>query len=78
MKHEIATEWKVPSGYVDICDKSTMTFYEIEFSVSPKFRSRKIEQYKLPGFEIIIIDCSKMPDDIDEIRKYMEQFIVLD
>jgi len=78
MKHEIATEWKVPKGYVDVCDKSTMTFYEIEFSVSPKFRSRKIEQYRVPGFEIIIIDCSKMPSDIVEIRKFLEEFIIPD
>jgi len=78
MKHEIATEWKVPNGYVDICDKSTMTFYGIEFSVSLKFRSRKIEQYNVPGFEIIIIDCSKMPNDIDEIRKFLEEFVIPD
>ena len=78
LKHEVATEWKVPNGYVDICDKTTMTFYEIEFSVSPKFRSRKIEQYKVPGFELIIVDCSKMPDDIDGIRRFLEGFIIPD
>ena len=27
LKHEVATEWKVPNGYVDICDKTTRTLY---------------------------------------------------
>ena len=44
LKHDVATEWKVPNGYVDICDKTTHIFYEIEFQASPKFRSRKINQ----------------------------------
>jgi hypothetical protein len=78
MKHDVATEWKVPNGYVDICDKTTRTFYEIELSVSPQFRSRKIKQYKMPGFEVIIVDCSEMPDDIGEIRKFLGQFIIPD
>ena len=78
MKHEVATEWRVPNGYVDIVDKTTRTFYEIEFSVSPKFRSRKYEQYRTSGYEIIIVDCSKLPSDIDEMHKYLERFIVPD
>ncbi len=28
LKHDVATEWKVPNGYVDICDKTTRTLYE--------------------------------------------------
>jgi len=72
MKHEVATEWKVPNGYIDICDKSTNILYEIEFQPSLKFRSRKRRQYKIAGYEIKIIDCSKLPSDIDEIRKCFE------
>ena len=78
MKHEVSSEWKVPNGYVDLCDKTTRTLYEIEFSVSPKYRNRKIEQYRQPGFEIIIVDCSKLPADVDKIHSYLEQFIVPD
>ncbi len=78
MKHDVATEWKVPNGYVDICDKTTNTLYEIEFHSSKKLRSRKLNKYRITGYEIIIIDCSKMPLNINEIRKYLEQFIVLD
>ena len=78
MKHDVSSEWKVPNGYVDLCDKTTRTLYEIEFHVSKKYRNRKIEQYRMPGYEIIIVDCSKLPADADEIRSYLEQFIVPD
>ena len=78
LKHDVATEWKVPNGYVDICDKTTRTLYEIEFHSSGKFRSRKVNKYQITGYEMIIVDCSKMPLDIYKIRKYLEQFIVLD
>jgi len=78
LKHDIATEWRVSNGYVDICDKTAHVFYEIEFQASPKIRTQKIWKYKITGYEIIILDCSKMPSDIYEIQKYLEQFIVLD
>jgi len=32
----------------------------------------------VPGFELIIVDCSKMPDDIVEIRKFLSDFIIPD
>ena len=76
--HDVASEWSVPSGYVDLCDKTTRTLYEIEFSVSPQYRNRKIEQYRMSGFEIIVIDCSKLPTDIESIREYLEQYVVPD
>lgn len=45
---------------------------------SPKFRSRKEQQYRVPGTEIIIVDCSKMPLHIDDLKDYLERFIVPD
>ncbi len=78
LKHDAATEWKVPNGYVDICDKTTRTLYEIEFQRSPKFRFRKIKQYKISGYDIIIVNCYKMPEDIGEICEYLEKFIIPD
>jgi hypothetical protein len=78
MKNDVATEWKVPNGYVDICDKTTRTIYEIEFHSSKKFRSRKLKKYQITGYELIIIDCSKMTSDINEVRKYLEKSIVVD
>ena len=73
LKHEVATEWKVPNGYVDICDKTTQTLYEIELR-----KSKKGMKYNLVGYELIIVDCSKMPLDFNEIRKYLIQFIIPD
>ncbi len=78
LKHDVATEWKVPNGYIDICDKTTRTLYEIEFQPSKKSRSRKLKQYKISGYEIIIIDCSKMPLDIVRILNYLKLFIISD
>ena len=78
MKHEVASEWKLPNGYADLCDKTTRTLYEIELHCSPKYRSRKLAQYRVPGYEIIIVDCSKMPEDIEGMRKYLETFILPD
>jgi len=64
-------------GYVDIVDMTTMTMYEIEFATSANVRNRKIEQYRQPGFEIIIVDCSKLPNDIDAMMEYIERYVVL-
>jgi hypothetical protein len=72
MKHDVSSKWKVPNGYVDLCDNITRTFYEIEFHVSKEYRNRKIEQYRMLGYEIIIVDCCNLPMDVDEIRAYLE------
>ena len=78
LKHNMATEWRLRNGYVDIFNRTANTIYEIELQSSSKFRSRKLERYKITGYEIVIVGCSKMPSDIDEIRRYLEQFIVSD
>ena len=78
MKHNVATEWRVPNGYIDIVDKTTWTFYEIENSHSPKRRNRKKELYQLTGFDVIIVDCSKLPSKLEEMSEYIQQFIVVD
>jgi hypothetical protein len=78
LKHNVATEWKVPNGYVDICDKTTRTLYEIELQKSPKFRSRKLKQYKISGYETIIVDCSKLPSNLYVIKNYLEKIIKID
>jgi hypothetical protein len=78
IKHDVATEWRVPNGYIDICDKTTHTLYEIELYMSPKYRSRKFEQYDISGYDVIIVDCLKMPDDIDGICKFLSDFVLPD
>ena len=78
MGHEVATEWRVANGYVDICDKTTRTLYELEVNTTIKTKLRKREQYKVSGYDIILIDCSKMELELAGIQKYLERFIVPD
>ena len=78
LKHDVATEWKVPIGYVDICDKTTRTIYEIEFQRSQKRRTQKSKQYKITGYELIIINCSKLPNDIIGIANFLKKYIYND
>ena len=78
MKHKVFSEFRVTNGYVDIVDQTTMTFYEIERSVSRKVRERKYELYRTTGYEIIVIDCSKMPDDLESLKDYIGSFVVPD
>lgn len=75
LEHDIRTEWRVPNGYVDIVDLTTQTIYEIELSAGKGYRDRKIDLYDMPGFEVIVLDCHNLPSSIDEIAKYLEQFI---
>ena len=78
MRHELETEWRVGNGIVDILDRTTMTFYEIEFSNSPKRRNRKIAQYRTPGCEVIVVDCSKLPKELYPMKRYLDQYVVPD
>ena len=78
LKHDVSSEWRTPRGYVDLCDKTTQTFYEIEFHPSPKFRSRKIDLYRVTGYEVIVIDCSRIPPDIEGMKMYLEEYIIPD
>jgi hypothetical protein len=78
MKHEVATEWLIGDGYVDICDKTTRTLYEIEFQISAKHFVEKCEPYNIRGYEVIIVNCFKMPKNIIELKRFLEQFILPD
>jgi len=75
MKHEVASEWNCGNGYIDIVDKTTMVFYEIELSGSSNFRNRKVPLYDSAGYDLIIINCSRMPSDIIELNKNLEKYI---
>ena len=78
LHHEVASEWLVGDGYVDLYDKSTRTLYEIEFQVSAKHFAEKRMQYNISSYEVIIINCSKLPLNINEMKKFLEQFILPD
>ena len=78
MGHDVASEWRVANGYIDICDKSTGTLYELDVNSTTKTKLRKRERYKVSGYDIIFIDCSKMELELAGIQKYLERFIVPD
>ena len=78
LKHDIATEWLLGDGYVDICDKTTHTFYEIEFQISAKHFVEKCVQYNISGYEVIIVNCSKIPKNTIELKRFLAQFILPD
>ena len=76
--HDVISELELPGGYVDICDKTTFTIYELEFTQSRNWHAHKVDQYKTAGYDVIVIDCSKLPDDVFQMKMYLEEFIVPD
>ena len=52
--------------------------FTIEFQASQKLRFKKFKKYRITGYEIIIINCSKIPSGINEIHKYLKRYIVMD
>ena len=79
LKHDILTEAEIPGcGVADLLDLNTSTQYEIEFSHSKGVRNSKIAQYQRAGVEIIIVDCHKIPTDMMELMKFLDDWIVPD
>jgi hypothetical protein len=77
--HEIATEVPIPGlGVADIIDLTTNTQYEIELTHARAVRESKAEKYRRSGVEIIVVDGHDMPENIDELRKFIEPYIRVD
>jgi hypothetical protein len=62
-------------GTADIIDLTTSAQYEIELSNKPSRWKKKAELYRRDGVEIIIVPVHKMPDDLDGIVAYVDQYI---
>jgi hypothetical protein len=76
-KHDVVTEFEITGcGVGDILDLTANVQYEIESHPKRNIRNRKLELYKRTGCEIIIVDCSKLPTDLNEVAEYLEKFIV--
>jgi hypothetical protein len=78
LKHDIRTEFRVPNGYADIVDMTTHTIYEIELGYGKKYRNRKIALYQMPGFDVIVVDCHRLPSNLKDMAVFLEQYIVPD
>jgi hypothetical protein len=78
MKHDVVTEFALPNGVGDLLDVTTSTHYELEFNFKKHHRKSKIARYKRPGFEIIVINCDKLPTEYNDLAKQLKDFIVPD
>ena len=79
LKHDILTETEIPGcGLADVIDLNTSTQYEVEFSHSPKYQEAKRNLYKRLDVEVIIVKCHKLAIDVNEISKFLDDWIVPD
>ena len=78
MGHDVISEFELPGNFIDLCDKTTMTFYEIELTSSANRCARKVNKYNYVGYDLILINCTNLPDDIYQMRMFLEKFIVPD
>ena len=78
LKHDVISEFELPETYIDLCDKTTMTFYEFELTPTSPRLAVKVDKCNYVGYDLIIIDCREMPDDIYQMRMFLEKFFVPD
>jgi len=80
MGHEVEIETYIPGlGYCDLIDRTTWIQYEIDGCHSPRYRYYKAKKYLRPGIaDVVIVPIFKLPSDIFEIRKFVQDFIVID
>jgi hypothetical protein len=77
MKHDVVTEFEVVGlGQGDVYDLTTDVQYEIDNSHRPKERNINYVKYARSGVDIIVIDCDKLPADIDERYNALKGWVV--
>ncbi len=82
--HEVRTEVEVPKDWiVDVIDADTAHIYEVETDLSDASRKSKVKRYLQaecmgPVIEdIIFLDPKKLPTDLIELRKKLEEELVI-
>ena len=80
MGHEVEIEFYHPGvGYCDLVDRTTWIQYEIDGNSSPQYRHNKVKKYLRPSIrDVIIVPIYKLPTYINEIRKFVQEYIVED
>ena len=80
MGHEVELELYIPQvGYCDLIDRTTWIQYEIDGFHSSGYRLKKAQKYLRPGIrDVIVIPIHKLSTDINEIRKFVNDYIVED
>jgi hypothetical protein len=76
LKHDVVTEFEVTGmGVGDVFDLTTSVQYEIETTSYNKFVQRKRENFTRAGVEVIVIPLAKLPKDLKERKKVLEEWM---
>ncbi len=78
MGHDVITEFQLPNGYGDLLDLTVNVHYELEFNMRLNKNNKKLELYKRPGVEIIVINCDKLSKDYNDMAELLKEYIVPD
>ena len=78
--HDVDVEVDIPGrGKADIIDYTTRIQYEVDGHHNKLYRTRKAKKYIRPGIrDVIIVPIHDLGNDINDIRKYVQDFIVPD
>ena len=77
MKHEVVTEFEITGmGVGDVFDLTASRQYEVETKNTPKYIRDRLEQYKRIDVDVIVIPLAKLPKDIKELEKALEDWII--
>jgi len=76
LKHDVITEFEITGmGIGDVFDLTTSVQYEIETTSYSKFIQRRKEDYSRTGVEVIVIPLAKLPENVKEREKVLEEYV---
>ena len=78
--HNVDVEVEIPGrGMADVMDFTTRIQYEVDGHHTSTYRINKAKKYLRPGLkDVIVVPIHKLSTDINEIRKYVWDYIVPD
>lgn len=77
MKHDVVTEFEITGmGVGDVFDLTASRQYEVETKNTPKYIRDRLEQYKRIDVDVIVIPLAKLPKDIKELEKALEDWVI--
>jgi len=74
-KRTVGTEVEVGNGIADVFDEDNKIIYEIEKSFSKVRRQEKMRNF-YEANDVFFIDLGKVPDRINEAKKYLDEIVV--